>query len=291
VGVVARGILEVALTIPLQQIQASFARIDANTIEPGDRKLEQYHALILQADEACAGSNWFRPEILQTKTRPLLLAGDPDLIFRRPSLQVQADDVIFAPFAASELIVRLSRLMSRTPQGHDFARSARRCVLVADDDRDIATYLDCVLQTFDVDVHFASNGVAALAAARRLLPDLVLLDIGMPALNGMDVLRCLKNDPGTRDIPTLLLTASSDPLDVERGAEFGAEDYILKPFGHMALIRKLKILLPERNFRASTTTAGDSTLFHSPLESPESRADARVLAVKSPNGTLPRGRP
>ena len=59
----------------------------------------------------------------------------------------------------------------------------------------------------------------------------------MPVLSGMDVLRCLKNDPGTREIPTLLLTASSDPLNVTKGAEFGAADYLLKPFGHI-VVRK-----------------------------------------------------
>ena len=292
VGLVACAALDVALTDPLHQIQASFARIDATTIGPGDRELEHYHALILQVEDGCAGSNWFRPEILRTNTRPLLLAGEPDAIFCRASLQVHADDIIFAPFAANELIVRLSRLMSGTRHGrHAVARPARWCVLVADDDRDIVTYLDCVLQTFDVDVHFASNGVAALAAARRLLPDLVLLDIGMPALSGMDVLRCLKNDPGTRDIPTLLLTASSDPLDVAKGVEFGAADYILKPFGHIALIKKLKIFLPERNFRARTTTAADSIPFPRAQGALESRADVPAPAVKSSDGTLPRVRP
>ena len=292
IGVVACSTMDAALTVPLGQIQAAYAWIDANTIGPGDPKLDPYHALILQVDDSCAGSNWFRPGILQTNTRPLLLAGKPDAIYCRASLQVHADDIIFAPFAASELIVRLSRLMSGTPQGrHGSARSARRCVLVADDDRDIVTYLGCVLQAFDVDVHFASNGAAALAAARRLLPDLVLLDIGMPVLSGMEVLRCLKDDPGTHDIPTLLLTASSDPVDVAKGAEFGAEDYILKPFGHMALVRKLKILLPDRNSRTPTTTAVDSIRLPRPHELLESQADVRVLAVKSPAGISSRVRP
>ena len=291
VGVVACAALDVALTAPLQQIQASFARIDANTVRPGDRELGQYHALILQADGGSAGSSWFRPELLRTNARPLLLAGEADAIFGRTSLQVHADDIIFAPFAANELIVRLSRLISGTSHGRDaFGRSARRCVLVADDDRDIVTYLDCVLQTFDVDVHFASNGVAALAAARRLLPDLVLLDIGMPVLSGMDVLRCLKNDPGTRDIPALLLTASSDPRDVAKGAEYGAADYILKPFGYIALIQKLKAFLPDPHFRARTTTAGDSILLPRAQSPVESRADVRVMAVKSSNGSVARVR-
>ena len=171
VGVIACAMMDVALTVPLQQIYGSYARIDANTIGPGDRALETYHSLILQVDDGCAGSNWFRPEILQTNTRPLLLAGEPDAIYYRASLQVHADDIIFAPFVANELIVRLSRLMNGTPHGrHAFGRPARRCVLVADDDRDIITYLDCVLQTFDVDVHYESNGLGSTGGREATAP-------------------------------------------------------------------------------------------------------------------------
>jgi DNA-binding NarL/FixJ family response regulator len=79
-------------------------------------------------------------------------------------------------------------------------------------------------------------------------------------------LRCLKSDPGTRDIQTLLLTASSDPVDVEKGVEFGAEDYILK----------LKILLPDRHVRASTTTAGDSIVLpHEAIDGKPAHDDGR----------------
>jgi DNA-binding response OmpR family regulator len=115
--------------------------------------------------------------------------------------------------------------------------------LVADDDPDIVTFLKCVLQRFDVDAHFVSDGLAALAAARQLLPELLLLDIGLPIMNGIDVLRCLRNDPGTSSLVTLLLTASADSSHVKSGADLGAVDYVLKPCGYFDLIRKLKPLL------------------------------------------------
>lgn len=290
IGLVGCAWMDLALTGPLQQMQVSFAQIDADTVEPGDRGLEQYHAVILQVGNGEVESPWFRPEILQTNTRPLLLTGEPDAVWYRASLQNHADDIIFAPFAPSELIFRLSRLIGGTSDSRRaVAPSPRPCVLVADDDRDIITYLKCVLQNFDVDLHFVSDGAAALAAARRLLPDVLLLDIGMPVLSGIDVLGCLKNDPGTREIPTLLLTASADPLDVAKGLELGAADYILKPFGQFALIQKLKHHLQGRRSRVRTT-AGHSILSTNVQEALRSGVNIQVPPDNSSDGRSPRVR-
>ncbi len=244
IGLVACGPMDAAVTGALQLAQASFAHVDATLVSPGDKELERYHALILRIGDAAGESNWLRPEMLRNNSCPLLLAGESASIYYRISLQNHADDVIFVPFFPSELIFRLSRLISGVGDDrHAAFRSARPCVLVADDDRDIVVYLKSVLQNFDVDAHFVSNGRAALAAARRLLPDLVLLDVGMPLMNGIDVLRALRNDPGTSALVVALLTASADTSDVRNGAELGAVHYILKPFGHLDLIRKLKPLL------------------------------------------------
>ena len=100
-----------------------------------------------------------------------------------------------------------------------------------------------VFRDLDVETHFVSDGGAALAAARRLLPDLLMLDVGMPVMNGIDVLRSLRSDPGTSALVTVLLTGSSNPSHVEACAGLGAVDYILKPFGHIDITRKVKALL------------------------------------------------
>jgi CheY-like chemotaxis protein len=62
-------------------------------------------------------------------------------------------------------------------------------------------------------------------------------------MDGLEVLRCLRSDPGTRDLPAVLLTASSDPAHVRYGADLNVLDYVLKPFGHINLARKLKAIL------------------------------------------------
>ena len=114
---------------------------------------------------------------------------------------------------------------------------------MADDDINITKYLSRVLKSLEAETYFASDGETALAAARQLLPDLMLLDIGLPIMSGLDVLDRLRNDPGTRNLPAVLLTASSDRSDVQKGASLGVLDYILKPLGSISLTRKLRTFL------------------------------------------------
>jgi DNA-binding response OmpR family regulator len=244
IGLVGCKAIEAAITIALKQAQAQFTVIRADAVDPGASELDRFDALILGVDGNAAESRWLRPEILRNHTRPLLLAGPPEAVYCREALQTHADDVILSPFSGGELLFRLHRITGGkcTPR-ETVVRSAKPLVLAADDDRNITIYLGCVLKNLDVEVHFVNDGRAALAAAGRLLPDLLLLDIAMPTMNGLEVLRRLRSDPATRDLPTVLLTASSDPSHVSAGADLGVLDYILKPFGHIDLARKLKALL------------------------------------------------
>jgi hypothetical protein len=199
--------LETKVRITLEQANACFAHIDANAVRPGAPELERYDALLLYVADGAAELDWFRPEILRLNTRPLLLAGQAEAVRRRVCLQAHVDDVIFPPFLGSELVFRLYRLTAGTGERrHPAARSGKPCVLVADDDPDIVIYLKTVFRDLDVETHFVSDGAAALATARRLLPDLLMLDVGMPVMNGIDVLRSLRSDPGTSALVTVLLT-------------------------------------------------------------------------------------
>jgi CheY-like chemotaxis protein len=236
--------LETKVRGALEQVNACFTRIDANSVRPGAPELERYDALLLHVADGAAELDWFRPEILRQNTRPLLLAGQAEAVRRRVCIQPHVDDVIFPPFLAAELVFRLYRLTADTGEPrHAEAPSGKPCVLVADDDPDIVIYLKTIFRDLDVETHFVSDGRAALAAARRLLPDLLLLDVGMPFMNGIDVLRSLRRDPGTSALVTVLLTGSSDPLHVEACAGLGAVDYILKPFGQVDITRKVKAIL------------------------------------------------
>ena len=114
--------------------------------------------------------------------------------------------------------------MSLTP--HD----DRTTVLIADDDDDILELVRLGLTDHGFETIVARDGATALALARARVPDLALLDVSMPGLDGYQVTTALKADPATDGIVVILFTARAAPLDVERGFSAGADDYIVKPF-------------------------------------------------------------
>lgn len=117
-----------------------------------------------------------------------------------------------------------------------------RQVLVVDDEPDIRQFLEMTLEMSDYEVVTAGDGVEAEAVARRLLPDVIILDVMMPGVDGISVLRNLRSDPATQNIPVVLLTAKSSDPDVWSGWEAGANYYMAKPFDIDHLLRFLQSL-------------------------------------------------
>ena len=114
-----------------------------------------------------------------------------------------------------------------------------RLIVVADDERDIADLLTLNLVMEGYRVETVYDGQAALDAVRSLEPHIVLLDVMMPKLDGLDVLRSLKADEATRDIPVVMLTAKAGDDDVWAGWQAGANYYVTKPFDLDELVRYL----------------------------------------------------
>jgi DNA-binding response OmpR family regulator len=124
---------------------------------------------------------------------------------------------------------------------------APRTVLVADDDEDILQLVSFRLERAGYTVVTAADGQQALAAARQHQPDLAVLDVMMPGLNGYEVTRQLRADPATAAIPVILLTARVQEADVSRGFEAGADDYLRKPFSPQELRSRVQAILARRS--------------------------------------------
>jgi two-component system, OmpR family, response regulator MtrA len=113
-------------------------------------------------------------------------------------------------------------------------------VLVVDDDLALAEMLGIVLRTEGLDVEHAADGSAAMAALREYRPDLVLLDVMLPGIDGLEVCRQIRAESG---VPIVMLTAKTDTVDVVVGLESGADDYVVKPFKPQELIARVRARL------------------------------------------------
>ena len=116
-------------------------------------------------------------------------------------------------------------------------------VLVVDDDADICEIVRVNLEGAGYDVQIASDGLAGLEAARQTRPDLIVLDVVMPGLDGWEVLDQLMRDPRTARLPAIMLSCRDDDRDILRGLGHGAVDYLTKPFHPEDLVANVKILL------------------------------------------------
>lgn len=120
-------------------------------------------------------------------------------------------------------------------------------ILVAEDDSDIRGLIAFSLRYVGYEVVEATNGKDAVRQAQQQLPDLVLLDVRMPNLNGYEACELLKADDSTRDIPIIFLSARGQEAEIKYGLELGAEEYILKPFAPDELYRRVGAVLERLN--------------------------------------------
>jgi len=119
-------------------------------------------------------------------------------------------------------------------------------VLVVDDDPVIQRLLRVNFEMEGYDVIVAGDGVDGLERARAEHPDIVVLDIMMPRMSGLDVAKALKADPDTASIPVLLLSAKAQEADLQAGDESGADGYLTKPFDPLQLLQRVEQLLTKR---------------------------------------------
>jgi PleD family two-component response regulator len=151
----------------------------------------------------------------------------------RPALSLDFD-----AWRLADLTQPLENIISALPLPKSLFRrpsaKTRPCILVVDDDTFNFDLLESAFDT-DYDVLFATDGITALQIATERAPDLILLDVMMPDVDGYEVCRCLKAQRQTRDIPVIFVTGLADMSSETTGLELGAVDYITKPINAIAV--------------------------------------------------------
>lgn len=133
-------------------------------------------------------------------------------------------------------------------------------IAIVEDEPDIAEVLVYNLKREGFDTYAVSRGDAALETLRAKPPDLILLDLMLPGLDGLELCRMLKRDPSTSEVPIVMLTAKGDEVDRIVGLELGADDYVAKPFSPREVVLRVKAVLrratesrePQEEIRAGT---------------------------------------
>ena len=116
-------------------------------------------------------------------------------------------------------------------------------ILVVDDEPDALELIEYNLRSTGYQVFTAGDGAKALDLARRHLPDVVILDLMLPEIDGIEVCKILRRNPETTEVPILMLTAKADEIDRVIGLEVGADDYVTKPFSPRELVLRIKNIL------------------------------------------------
>ncbi len=149
----------------------------------------------------------------------------------------------------------------------------KKRVLVVDDERDIVEMITFNLQRAGYEVICAYNGLDAVDLAQKHLPDLIVLDLMLPGIDGTEVTRRLKSDGRTEGIPLVMLTAKGEETDVVVGLTLGADDYVTKPFSVKILLARLAAVLRRREGQSG----GDSNILRAgPLEMDTSKHEVII---------------
>jgi len=132
---------------------------------------------------------------------------------------------------------------------------AKEKILVVDDEEDIRELVRYNLAREGYRITCVASGEEALVKARDESPDVILLDLMLPGLDGLDVCRRLRSNPATADTPIVMLTAKGEDADIVTGLELGADDYVTKPFSPRVLLARIKAVLRRRQQKEEDETS------------------------------------
>jgi PleD family two-component response regulator len=221
---------------------------------PGLNSLSPFDACFVNASAAGVGEQPAPIEMIARSRKPAVIVGTiEDLVTRLATVADLNRDFIIRPCLPEELLLRAYRII-RFVETAEVAlqaspRNGTRRVLVADDDVTTIVMISTILKHFNFECDIARNGEEALDIARKKRPDLVLMDVSMPHMDGFKTLTALRGDIATRNMPVILVSAHREEAEVVKGFSLGADDYVTKPFNSGELMARISRVLrePEEN--------------------------------------------
>jgi len=130
----------------------------------------------------------------------------------------------------------------------------KKTILIVDDEQDILELIEYNLKNEGYSILTAQAGEQAIKIAKQSLPDLIVLDLMLPGIDGLEVTRYLRSTEQTRDMPIVMLTAKGEESDIITGLELGANDYISKPFSPKVLVARIRAILRRRRKESEQTS-------------------------------------
>ena len=220
---------------------------DAHNI-PGLNSFSPFDACFVNASAARVGEQPCPIEMIARSRKPAVIIGTlEELVTRFAAVADPNRDFVMRPCEPEELLLRAYRILRHVERAEAATQSSTRDgirrVVVADDDATTIVLISTILKHFNFECEVARNGAEAFDIARKKKPDLVLLDVSMPQMNGFEALTALRNDSATMNTPVLLVSTHHDEAEVVKGFSLGANDYITKPFNSGELMARINRVL------------------------------------------------
>jgi DNA-binding response OmpR family regulator len=217
---------------------------------PGLNTFSPFDACFINASGVALGEQQAPIEMIARSRKPAIIVGSFEELIKR--FVVVADlnrDFVLRPCQPEELLLRAYRILrfveAAAEEIQSSAQNGTRRIVLADDDATTVVMISTILKHFKFDCDVAHDGVQAIEIARRKKPNLVLLDVSMPHMNGFEALTALRSDSATRNTPVILVSAHHDEAEVVKGFSLGADDYIAKPFNSGELMARINRVLRE----------------------------------------------
>lgn len=218
----------------------AFTRSFSPDIPPSAEALKPFELILISLDHA-AGTEWLDAQQLGSVIDRCVGVGPTAVLLTMlAEARLSYPQVCAWPAAAEELLLRCMLALRSAMQVTSRALVNGSTIVLADDDPSITALVRLTLQRNDMTCEVASNGGAALELINRLKPCAAVLDVGMPGINGFEVLSRIRSVPELAQTRVILLTGCEQEADILRGFSLGADDYVIKPFNPMELMMRVK---------------------------------------------------